>query len=306
MYRTAWLVYILDTIASLDKGAKIQMATREVRHIPLPCSTAIWHASTAKEWWDGMMGLDFRGATLDDVFTCMAKTPLQGTHIKYKLLYKREIGPYARHILILTLLRGIIDYGMGRPRGGYITKRWILPQIGGSDSLPMDVLGLHSAIISIYTAMLNNVGFLQLLRVRALLTGLILASHWAFYFFQWRQGWDLDGQCHTNYRGTHFINDALPPYWLCRALLDRLAPPPPIHVPSVVYCPEDDVFEEDGPNRLRDLDLREMFQASRQFVSHGEGLGVPLSTYMYDPVPGGPGTTEPLTATMDPSSLGAW
>lgn len=97
---------------------------------------------------------------------------------------------------------------------------------------------------------------------------------------QWRRGWDLDGLCHSNYRGAHFVNDALPPYWLCRALVDKLTPPPPIHVPEVVYCIDDNIFEEDGPNRLQDVNLREMFHMARQFVSHGEGLGVQLSTYM--------------------------
>jgi hypothetical protein len=71
-------------------------------------------------------------------------------------------------------------------------------------------------------------------------------------------------------------------------------------VPEIVYCVEDDVFEEDGPSRLQDLNLREMFQMSRQFVSHGEGLGVPLSTY--DPVPQGSGTEQPAT-DIDPSSI---
>lgn len=74
-------------------------------------------------------------------------------------------------------------------------------------------------------------------------------------------------------------------------------------MPNVVYCTEDDVFEEDGPNRLQDVNLSEMFQMSRQFVSHGEGLGVPLSTY--DPVPGGSGT-EHLPTAVDPSTIGVW
>jgi hypothetical protein len=155
VHRTAWLVYILDTIASLDQGAKIQVTTREIRHIPLPCSTAIWHAPTAKEWWDGMMEQEFPRYKLDDAFACMASKPQHGALLERGSLHKREIGPYARHILVLTVLRGIIDYGVGKPKGGYITKRWILPRIG--DPLPTNIVGLHTAIISTYTTILNHV-----------------------------------------------------------------------------------------------------------------------------------------------------
>lgn len=103
--------------------------------------------------------------------------------------------------------------------------------------------------------------------------------------------------CHTNYRGAHFVNDALPPYWLCRALIDRLSSPPPIHVAEVVYSIDDDVFEEDGPNRLADVNLREMFHTARQFVSHGEGLGARVNTY----APVNEQETEEAEAIENPS-----
>jgi hypothetical protein len=101
------------------------------------------------------MGLEFSCVPLDSAVNCLANAPLQGAHIKQGSLSKRELGPYARHILILTLMRGIIDYGVGKPQGGYITKRWILSRI--NDPLPTDILALHNAIISTYTTMLNNV-----------------------------------------------------------------------------------------------------------------------------------------------------
>lgn len=40
------------------------------------------------------------------------------------------------------------------------------------------------------------------------------------------------------------------------------------------------MYEEDGPDRLQDVNLREMFNMARKFVSHGEGLGVQLNTYL--------------------------
>lgn len=110
-----------------------------------------------------MTGQEFSHYRLDAAFACMTRNPQHGAHLERGLLHKREIGPYARHILVLTVLRGIIDYGGGKPRGGYITKRWILPRIG--DPLPTDIIGLHIAIISTYIMILNHVRLMPHLAV---------------------------------------------------------------------------------------------------------------------------------------------
>ena len=72
----------------------------------------------------------------------------------------------------------------------------------------------------------------------------------------------------------HFVHDALPTYWLCRALIDYLGPNPPPHVPYLVPVEDSVEEEDDGPNRLADVDLKAMLTAARQFVANGEGLGM--------------------------------
>jgi len=164
------------------------------------------------------------------------------------------LGPYARLILILTILRGLVAYGQGKPKGGYVTRRWILPKQAEEPFPQMDGVQLHSFIIASYGRMLDS----------------------------WRQGWDFDMTCQPNYRGVHFVNDALPPYWLCRALLDKLTPIPPPHVASLPR--DDDHGDEDGPDRLADVNLKEMLTVARHFVTTGEGLGVPVSMSQPPPV----------------------
>ncbi|KAF8319452.1 hypothetical protein DL93DRAFT_2075163 [Clavulina sp. PMI_390] len=248
--RTAWLVYTLDTIASLDIGAKTHIPVRELHHIPLPAAGPVWKAASAAEWTQEMDEMAEKGLgsllTLDACMTCHTVQAPSGLP-----LFRRRTGPYARMILVLTLLRGIIDYGSGKPRGGYITKRWVTSTFEGS--IPTDPVEFNTFIISRYSRILDY----------------------------WRRGWDLDNLCHSNYRGAYFVNDALPPYWLCRAILAKLASlPSPTYVPEVIYNTDDQMFEESGPNRLADVNLREMFHMARQFVSCGEGLGVMVNTYV--------------------------
>jgi hypothetical protein len=46
--------------------------------------------------------------------------------------------------------------------------------------------------------------------------------------------------------------------------------------------------EEDGPNRLAGLDLRALLNVARQFVSNGEGLGMPAPNPPPSPIPQDP------------------
>lgn len=156
--RTAWLVYTLDSLASLDVGSSVNVETRDIHHIPLPCNHSIWGAPTAEAWYDRLSDYGLGGVTLDDTMMCMSVVVLQkdftaGSNMP---LYKRNMGPFARHVTVLTVLRGIIEYGKGKPKGGYITKRYIWPAIE-KKGISGDALATHNAIIAHYNQTLNNV-----------------------------------------------------------------------------------------------------------------------------------------------------
>lgn len=155
-FRTAWLVYTLDSLASLDSDAVAHIETKDIRHIPLPYSNALWKATTAEDWTHAMMTLGEPGMTLDDGMYCMGRSVASNPDP----LYRRQCGPYARNILILTILRGLVSYGQGQPRGGYVTRRWVLTTKNGqSGCTSSDRLEMHRYIIATYSRLLDNVSF---------------------------------------------------------------------------------------------------------------------------------------------------
>ena len=150
--RTAWLVYILDTLASLETLAVPQVPTRDIRHIPLPFANFIWTAPNSEEWRKHIMTYEAIGTTLDEAMHCLSRPLGPGSESK---LFTTTIGPYARHILCLTMLRGLVEYGQGKPKGGYVTRRWVLPR--PADPRPQSFDEIHTHVINSYTTMLDFV-----------------------------------------------------------------------------------------------------------------------------------------------------
>ncbi|KAF8344289.1 uncharacterized protein EI90DRAFT_3029088 [Cantharellus anzutake] len=268
--RTAWLVYTLDTLAHLESNAIAHIPPRDLRHIPLPYPDSAWNAPTADGWASAMSAFGWTSRTVDDGMYAISAS--DGSPEQWNI-FRKKIGPYARHILILTILRGIVAYGRGEPGGGYVTKRWVLAGRNGDRVAPTENISRHNYIISAYWRMLNF----------------------------WRQAWDFDITCQLNHRGVHFINDALPPYWLCRTILSHIASPPPPYVPSLRHeedpimtapYPLDD--EEDGPNLLANTDLKDMFNVARRFVSNREGtvMSSPSGSPYASSTPSPSGVTE--------------
>ena len=146
--RTAWVVYTLDTLASLGSGTVQQVVTRDIRHIPLPYASSIWTAPTPEEWCRLMMLHEAAGITLDDAMYCLCHLLDPGE----SRLFSTVLGPYARHIVVLTMLRGLIEYGQGKPKGGYITCRWVASR--PADPKPQSPEEIHNHIINSYSTML--------------------------------------------------------------------------------------------------------------------------------------------------------
>lgn len=145
--------------------------------IPLPYSNILWKAGNAGEWCTGMMDLTAAGLTLEGAMTCHTRPTKDGIP-----LYRRRLGPYARHVMVLTVLRGIVEYGQGKPRGGYITKRWVLGT-APEGTVPTERLALHDWIIRKYTQMLDYVRIPLLFRVIAHFVIFTLISHFPPPYF---------------------------------------------------------------------------------------------------------------------------
>jgi hypothetical protein len=150
--RTVWLLYTLDTLASLETGAVIQITTRDIRHIPLPYANSIWMAPSAEQWCKLTMEHEAAGVTLDDAMYCICHLIMPNQESR---LFSTVVGPYGRHVLILTVLRGLIEYGQGKPRGGYVTRRWILSR--PADPKPRSADEIHNHIIFGYRMILDHV-----------------------------------------------------------------------------------------------------------------------------------------------------
>ncbi|KAG8925458.1 hypothetical protein FRC01_010138 [Tulasnella sp. 417] len=311
--RTTWLVYVLDTIASVEAGITPQMAPRDVRHFPLPAPAPVWNARTADEWaasmrnypvdfpmdrlmqktfdlrapsppnpdrtfqfnQDGTPNVDYIAPSVVQTMTDAWHNSMHGGVIRDCLGTRLVIGPFARLITVLTLLRGLIDFGEGKRKGGQVTQIWaIRPEALEKD--PNQSLEAN-----------------------------ILASY-KRAFDRWRLGWDIDRLCHLPYgplspnapmnpnipspsvldpspcRDSTFMHDATPYFWLGTVLMDLLRNKlaglngPRIGVFGDLGEDEmsTDFTSDDAVNMFQGLDYRGMLDVAKQFAHAGEGVQV--------------------------------
>ncbi len=114
--RSAFVIYTVDTVAHLDAAVPTLLATKEIAHLPLPTPDYVWRAPTASSW-SKALAKHRKGLTLDEALQQLlssdAGSPpasetaglpsLNGSH-----------GPFARLVMVLALLRGIIEMLEGR------------------------------------------------------------------------------------------------------------------------------------------------------------------------------------------------
>ncbi|CAO1635128.1 unnamed protein product [Parajaminaea phylloscopi] len=133
--RTAFLIFLMDMVASLDAGLPTLIEMQELKHLPLPVPDTIWRAGTAETF--GIALKKYRGITLDEAMSDLlntsdtaesddqqaaqegqdsemkfaddeasedahAATESSGDHIA------GQHGPFARLIMILPILQGIV------------------------------------------------------------------------------------------------------------------------------------------------------------------------------------------------------
>ncbi|KZT52696.1 hypothetical protein CALCODRAFT_511889 [Calocera cornea HHB12733] len=136
--RAAFLVYILDTLSSLESSIPAIVHPNHIAHIPLPAPDLLWQASTAQEWGMAMtVHHAAQGVTLDQAMQDILRpvpshNPDVGSGAESAATSAgddakfAEMGPFARIVVILTLVRGLMTFGEGEKAGGPVTKRWAL------------------------------------------------------------------------------------------------------------------------------------------------------------------------------------
>jgi len=112
-----------------------------MRYVPLPAPNSVWSARTAQEWAANVRCNKSVCQTLDYMLnkTFHVGTPRvnpnlglpipEGTSIlsPYDCLGTRlHLGPFARMAMIMTLLRGLLEFGEGKRKGGMVTQLWVL------------------------------------------------------------------------------------------------------------------------------------------------------------------------------------
>jgi hypothetical protein len=233
--RTAWLLYVFDTLVSLDPEVTPSISLMDVAHIPLPSPPQLWAAGTSHEWATRQIlhPQNMWNATLSNALTCSFTPPNSNTIFdeeKRLPLEAVEVGPFARLVIVLTLLRGVIEFGEGKKDGGLLVQEWMIPagRFNGA------YLSFDSFVQSTFTRALDK----------------------------WRQGWDFDRYCYSSTLGDAiFTEDATPFYWLTAVLLNMLGDQPKVNADS-----------NEGTNRLATADYPGMLATARQFARAGEGI----------------------------------
>lgn len=105
--RTAHLIFVMDTIASLDAGIGTHVSLEEIAHLHLPTPDTVWRAPTSKAWKQALN--EYQGPTLNEAMTELLQ-PLQrqGMESKPQKSIYGSHGPFSRLVIVVALLRGIV------------------------------------------------------------------------------------------------------------------------------------------------------------------------------------------------------
>lgn len=147
--RTAFLLFLMDTVASLDAGVPIVVKIEEVRHLPLPAPDFIWRASDAKSFRTALESYeapsldramsellkDDEGEAEDDgddkKADSVAANSRSAAQASLPTILTGQHGPFSRLMAILPILRGIVHLLQDRTDKPSPLQSW-LRQPGGA------------------------------------------------------------------------------------------------------------------------------------------------------------------------------
>ncbi|CDZ96249.1 FOG: Zn-finger [Phaffia rhodozyma] len=110
--RTAWVLYILDSICSIETGCPRLVASVDLSEFPLPSPDSIWEAPTASSWAEACS----KFSNSEHVFEKQMRSIYNTSSGSEPVSENHSAGPFSWLIVILTLTRELIDLGEGKPR----------------------------------------------------------------------------------------------------------------------------------------------------------------------------------------------
>jgi hypothetical protein len=121
-------VYVLDTIACLEAGIPSLVSPRDLSHLALPACDSLWSAGSEIEWaaYAEAGGHQTEGITLDIAMRSVFGCDNAAEEGRPDAIVALRLGPFARTVIMMTLLRGLIEFGQGKPKGGVVTQNWII------------------------------------------------------------------------------------------------------------------------------------------------------------------------------------
>ncbi|CEH16099.1 FOG: Zn-finger [Ceraceosorus bombacis] len=290
--RTAFLLLVLDTVASLDTSQSFALKLEELGHLPLPSPDTLWRAPNADAWRRALNA--YRGPTFDEsMFDILSGDGEEGVSPgKTHPSVFGPHGPFARLVIVSTLLRGVLHLLEGR------TLKVSTPS-------PLERWMQGTERKTVLTGGRGGMDAQVEIFKRALA--------------RWRKAWDMDDLClcasgpagrakaghapdarrpfgenviftaQTASGATPLCDDALPFYWLAHVLLGHVSSPTtalPRRSPSPSLADQNhrgnpaeglDADDSGGQPSKGSPDFRSMLRFAKAFVQQGEGASTTSS-----------------------------
>jgi hypothetical protein len=113
--RTAWIVFVLDTVASLETGCPRLISALELADFPLPAPDTIWLAPDAVSWAQALSASLTSDKTLGTALNLLLLRPGQPEPACLAEA-KWQSGSFAWLCLILCITREVVELGEGKRR----------------------------------------------------------------------------------------------------------------------------------------------------------------------------------------------
>lgn len=115
LLRTAWIIYVLDTVASLETGCPRLISASEMADFPLPAADPVWCAPDAVSWINAVSALEASDKTLATALGYLFVRPGE-KETECLMNAKWQSGPFFWLCCILTMTREVVELGEGKRR----------------------------------------------------------------------------------------------------------------------------------------------------------------------------------------------
>lgn len=157
--RTTYFIFVFDVLATLETSIPCICSPAEVCYVPLPAPASLWCAGRGEQWLSAARV--FTPVSLDQVLRVLFTSDANPSTAIPSRPISRSLDRFAMHVVILTLLRGVIEIGEGRrERGDWydLTDLWLdRSEAEEWISRSLDGSGDRAAVLALYGSALRTV-----------------------------------------------------------------------------------------------------------------------------------------------------